>query len=582
MILPLGRAWTYASALQAQGPLGVRSSLDGRLPVSRTSRLTLSTELPATSQVHDTYDTIVVGSGNGACGFLSECYKNDRTPPKRVLVLEAGPDFFSTSDVSHQDNWTKSYSEKRVFRLFKAVTEYGAPIISGRAVCMGGGGSINYTMIHESSTWLVNHLGNTMAYWDDLKESMNHLFNRRIPTPGKSSKVTQLVTDNAAEHGFGINTDYTRGIPNLEEEPHGKEGLISLFPTQFNVFGQRVHSGVSLVNWKQPNLSEDEEKPGPGPELRTRTTVTSLLWEESTLEGQPVRCRGVKTQNTLTGEEETIFLAPWTSAKGIDGKVILCSGAVGSSRLLWKDRGALANPEIGQHLTDHIVIPLGIYLAKPGLEITGRDTYVPLFATSFQQDVVANWDFFSGAFRNLIYLVSHFFLAFLPNIFKKLLTKSPEAWFVTTNTLRWLLDALNFFLVLFAPTNEIELVTSIVKFNPAVDGCLTGEDGDGVTLGFFADVDGKNPDKELAKRVIKEKMKFISSLGAEPPLVVKFLIRLITGIPYTEKQVDGYVERYSKHFLLSEQHIAGGLVRGKASDWHGKVRAPSPAQACLM
>lgn len=35
---------------------------------------------------------------------------------------------------------------------------------------MGGGGSINYTMIHESSKWLANHLGRTEKLWDAQKE----------------------------------------------------------------------------------------------------------------------------------------------------------------------------------------------------------------------------------------------------------------------------------------------------------------------------------------------------------------------------------------------------------------------------
>lgn len=40
-------------------------------------------------------------------------------------------------------------------------------------VCAGGGGAINYTMIHESSDWLTQQLGAggqyDAAYWDNLK-----------------------------------------------------------------------------------------------------------------------------------------------------------------------------------------------------------------------------------------------------------------------------------------------------------------------------------------------------------------------------------------------------------------------------
>jgi hypothetical protein len=42
----------------------------------------------------------------------------------------------------------------------------------------GGGGSINYTMMHESSEWLSQHLGakgtesGQPAYWDKLKHKL--------------------------------------------------------------------------------------------------------------------------------------------------------------------------------------------------------------------------------------------------------------------------------------------------------------------------------------------------------------------------------------------------------------------------
>lgn len=50
-----------------------------------------------------------------------------------------------------------------------------APTISC-CVRAGGGGSINYTMIHESSTWLAEQLGAggayTPDYWDTLKQEL--------------------------------------------------------------------------------------------------------------------------------------------------------------------------------------------------------------------------------------------------------------------------------------------------------------------------------------------------------------------------------------------------------------------------
>ncbi|BDM82675.1 hypothetical protein [Acaryochloris marina] len=83
------------------------------------------------------YDVIVVGSGNGACAFLRQ-YLAASTNQK-ILVLEEGDNFFETSDITHQRNWTQSYAEENIFKLHNAHTPDNLPILSGRACTMGGG-----------------------------------------------------------------------------------------------------------------------------------------------------------------------------------------------------------------------------------------------------------------------------------------------------------------------------------------------------------------------------------------------------------------------------------------------------------
>ncbi len=61
-------------------------------------------------------------------------------------------------------------------------------------------------------------------------------------------------------------------------------------------------------------------------------------------------------------------------------------------------------------------------------------------------------------------------------------------------------------------------------------------------------------------------MAFLESLGDKPPLLLRFLFRLITKIPYDESQVRRYVENFSRNTLLSEQHLAGGCLFGKVVD----------------
>jgi hypothetical protein len=89
----------------------------------------------------ESYELIVVGSGNGACAFLSKYLQATKGQEhRRVLVLEEGQDFLRTSNVSHQANWTRSYGEESIFKLHAATTGPNArnrPIISGRAVTQG-------------------------------------------------------------------------------------------------------------------------------------------------------------------------------------------------------------------------------------------------------------------------------------------------------------------------------------------------------------------------------------------------------------------------------------------------------------
>lgn len=84
---------------------------------------------------------MVIGSGNGACAFLAKYLEATAgQEARKVLVIEEGQDFLSTSAITHQANWTRSYSESTIFKLHNATTGPLAgrrPIISGRAVTQG-------------------------------------------------------------------------------------------------------------------------------------------------------------------------------------------------------------------------------------------------------------------------------------------------------------------------------------------------------------------------------------------------------------------------------------------------------------
>lgn len=508
------------------------------------------------------YDIIVVGSGNGACGFLSRYLElNPNGSTERLLVIEEGDDFFNTSDITHQNNWTQSYAEGDIFKLHNALTPNGTPIISGRACTMGGGGSINYTMIHESSQWLATQIGQTEEYWNCLKASLNQKFNR--PDPGKDpTPPTKHILQAGQQVGFEVSPDSTANIPNFSI---GNTGLLHLFPTQFNAFGQRTNSGVSLLNWFDKRV-----------ELKTQSRVEQIQFSP---EGEPACCLGVHVRDLNTGKTEFLPLST-------GGKLILCAGAA-TPKLLLPHRERLQNQEIGQHVSDHIVLPLGIYVANKKLDVLPRDVYVPVFATTVWQpnpgqqgqETACCFDFFAGSFEKLWFFIAHLYLSFLlPNWLKRIVIKTPWLFYIMKNAVRLFIQSVNFMINVGWKISDLldgnpwdheklDLVTAIVKFNPAQEGRYS-DDGSRIELNFFAtDPESRfNQDKEVAKSIITEHLKLMNELGQQPHWLIKCLFRLFTKIPYNQKQVADYIDLYSRKFLLSEQHLSGGCLFGKAID----------------
>ena len=66
---------------------------------------------------------------------------------------------------------------------------------------MGCGGSINYTMIHESSKWPAEHVGHDEKYWDELKRNLNNRFKRSDPMEIETPIVNAVDGGVELEHG---------------------------------------------------------------------------------------------------------------------------------------------------------------------------------------------------------------------------------------------------------------------------------------------------------------------------------------------------------------------------------------------
>lgn len=502
-----------------------------------------------------TYDLIVVGSGNGACGFLSK-YLEQCDLESKILVLESGKGFFETSDITHQNNWTKSYAEGNIFQLHNTQTIKGIPILSGWAKTMGGGGSINYAMIHESSSWLSKHIGHDVEYWEKLKLELNEKLNCLDPDKYKT-QLTEYILQSAEAEGFNPQNpkNHIKSIPSYQDISSGNPKQLYLFSTQFNSFGQRVHSGVSLIDWFDARI-----------ELKTKCQVMKLDFEKT--ETEDYQCTAVHVEYIKPGKSEVESFQ-----LGESGRVILCAGAA-TPRLLMPYRNTLNNYEIGKQASDHIAIPLGIYQLKEKdirekeLQVTSRDNYSPIFATTVWNpdngqpgnSTVCTAEYFAGNFEQLWYFISHIYLAFLlPNCIKKIMIRSPRL-FLFFKMIRLVIDKLNALLNLGENT---DLITAIIKFNPALEGEYLSN-SDRINLGFFEQNDDSfNQDKEVAESFIEQQLSLMNRLGNKPPCLIRVALKFL-GVPFDKSQINKYIERYSKNYLLSQQHMAGGCLFDKA------------------
>jgi len=519
------------------------------------------------------FDLIVVGSGNGACGFLSECLKYTDSADYKILVLEEGKSFFYTSDITHQNGWAKTYATTS-FKVHNAKTSKGTPILSGRAVTMGGGGSINFTMIHESSQWLADKIGYDEKYWDDAKDELNHKFKRPDPflTRTPFTKYICETFDGTYPHSKkqqqnrteffqpASKEDLRGGIPSLRDDYEnfpGKEAKqLYVFPNQFNEYGQRTNSGVSLVDWERVHLRNNSE-------------VKELIMEDTV-------CKKVKVKNLLTNKDEVFSLKE-------GGRVVLACGSQ-SPRILMGTR-TLTNDRIGKRVNDHICMPLALYLAPDDQKasVSAKNAYETVFAMTTVDTVtkggdgevvkkLATFDFFTGEIERLFFLVSSLFLCYLPfNTVKAIMWRFPFLFTFLSNTVRILLTVLvyvykivqgvlNIFKGRPFGESKIVVTTALVKFNSVLEGQYEKK-GDRITLKFFED----ERDFTIAEEAITKNLDLLESLGSKR-ILISFLYRLFTRIPYKKSQVKGYVKNFSRRTLLSDQHLAGGCIFGDVID----------------
>jgi hypothetical protein len=83
---------------------------------------------------------------------------------------------------------------------------------------------------------------------------------------------------------------------------------------------------------------------------------------------------------------------------------------------------------VGQGVSEHILLILGLYIVPKDIYISNRVAYMPVFAITEvhpakdgNKKTSISFDFFSGQALNLLFLLSHLFAALLPSPVKKAL-----------------------------------------------------------------------------------------------------------------------------------------------------------------
>ena len=120
----------------------------------------------------------------------------------------------------------------------------------------------------------------------------------------------------------------------------------------------------------------------------------------------------------------------------------------------------------------------------------------------------------------------------------------PRVFWLAKNLVRGLIRIVDVGINVVTRGNPPELVAAIVKYNAHQEGRY--ESGRRITLDWFEDP----RDALVAKAAIPPLLPLLEGVANKPPRVVRWLIRLVTGAPYEARQVDKYVDKYQRNWLL--------------------------------